>query len=59
MSARRLSRRPPGKMPMTAYITHEQHQRLQACSGRTGVPIAEYVRQGIDLMLRAKRREVK
>lgn len=39
------------KITTTIYITHEQDERLKALHGLTKVPVAEYIRQGIDLVL--------
>lgn len=39
------------KISTTVYITPEQSELLKALHERTKVPIAEYIRQGIDLML--------
>lgn len=39
------------KLSTTVYITPEQNERLKALHGRTKVPVAEYIRQGIDLVL--------
>jgi len=39
------------KVSTTVYITPEQDQRLKELHGRTKVPVAEYIRQGIDLVL--------
>jgi Ribbon-helix-helix domain len=33
------------------YITPEQDARLKQLHARTKVPVAEYIRQGIDLVL--------
>ena len=33
------------------YITPEQDAQLKALHARTKVPVAEYIRQGIDLVL--------
>ena len=38
-------------MSTTVYITPEQNQRLKELHERTKVPVAEYIRQGIDLVL--------
>jgi len=40
------------KVSTTVYITKEQAQRLKELHARTKVPIAEYIREGIDLVLR-------
>jgi len=39
------------KISTTIYITAEQNERLKLLNARTKVPIAEYIRQGIDLVL--------
>lgn len=44
----RMSRK---KISTTVYITPEQNARLKILHDRTKVPVAEYIRQGIDLVL--------
>jgi hypothetical protein len=39
------------KVSTTVYITAEQNERLNQLRDRTKVPVAEYIRQGIDLVL--------
>ncbi len=39
------------KLSTTVYITPEQDARLKALHARTRVPVAEYIRQGIDMVL--------
>jgi len=39
------------KISTTVYITEEQNEQLKALNAKTKVPIAEYIRQGIDLIL--------
>ncbi len=39
------------KISTTVYITPEQDERLKVLPERTKVPVAEYIRQGIDLVL--------
>ncbi|HET7753773.1 MAG TPA: ribbon-helix-helix domain-containing protein [Anaeromyxobacteraceae bacterium] len=39
------------KVSTTIYITPEQNERLKLLNERTKVPVAEYIRQGIDLVL--------
>jgi predicted DNA-binding protein len=39
------------KISTTVYITPEQNDRLKLLHARTKVPVAEYIRQGIDLVL--------
>lgn len=45
---RRMSRR---KLSTTIYITEEQNSELKRLHEVTRVPVAEYIRQGIDLIL--------
>jgi predicted DNA-binding protein len=42
---------PRNKISTTVYITPEQNERLKQLHGKTKVPVAEYIRQGIDLVL--------
>jgi len=42
----------------TCYLKFRQHEQLKILSARTGVPIAEYVRQGIDRVLKKHRKKV-
>lgn len=39
------------KISTTVYITPEQDALLKQLNDRTRVPVAEYIRQGIDLVL--------
>ena len=39
------------KISTTIYITPEQDERLKQLNQKTKVPVAEYIRQGIDLVL--------
>jgi predicted DNA-binding protein len=39
------------KISTTIYITPEQSERLKQLHDKTKVPVAEYIRQGIDLIL--------
>jgi predicted DNA-binding protein len=39
------------KFSTSVYITPEQNEMLKALHERTKVPVAEYIRQGIDLVL--------
>ena len=39
------------KLSTTVYITPEQDERLKKLNERTKVPVAEYIRQGIELIL--------
>jgi len=40
------------KLSTTIYVTHEQNERLKVLHERTKVPVAVYIREGIDLVLR-------
>ena len=39
------------KISTTVYITPEQDELLKRLHAKTKVPVAEYIRQGIDLIL--------
>ncbi len=39
------------KISTTIYITPEQNEQLKLLNHKTKVPVAEYIRQGIDLVL--------
>ena len=39
------------KVTTTVYITEEQNQLLKELNRRTKVPVAEFIREGIDLVL--------
>lgn len=39
------------KISTTIYITPEQNERLKQLNERTKVPVAVYIREGIDLVL--------
>lgn len=43
------------KVTTTVYIEPEQDELLKALSERTGVPVAAYIRRGIDLVLEQNR----
>ena len=42
---------PRKKISTTIYITPEQSDALKLLNTKTKVPVAEYIRQGIDLVL--------
>ena len=42
---------PRKKISTTIYITPEQNDLLKQLNVKTKVPVAEYIRQGIDLVL--------
>jgi hypothetical protein len=39
------------KISTTVYITQEQSEQLKQLNEKTKVPVAEYIREGIDLVL--------
>ena len=39
------------KVTTTIYITPDQNEKLKTLHQKTKVPVAEYIRQGIDLIL--------
>ena len=39
------------KVTTTIYITEKQQDRLKELNQKTKIPIAEFIRQGIDLVL--------
>ena len=43
------------KISTTVYITPEQNELLKLLHDKTKVPVAEYIRQGIDLVLERER----
>ena len=43
------------KISTTIYITPEQNERLKQLHDKTKVPVAEYIRQGIDMLLDRER----
>ena len=46
------------KISTTVYITEEQNEKLKALNQKTKVPIAEYIRQGIDLILEKNKKDI-
>ena len=46
------------KISTTVYITEDQNQRLKLLNQKTKVPIAEYIREGIDLVLKLHREQL-
>jgi predicted DNA-binding protein len=43
------------KVSTTIYITPEQNEQLKLLNAKTRVPVAAYIRQGIDLVLEKER----
>lgn len=46
------------KISTTIYITPEQNDLLKLLNAKTKVPVAEYIRQGIDLVLQKYKEEL-
>ncbi|MDH3622439.1 MAG: ribbon-helix-helix domain-containing protein [Myxococcales bacterium] len=46
------------KISTTVYITAEQNERLKLLHERTKVPVAVYIREGIDLVLDQHKEEL-
>ena len=49
---------PRKKLSTTIYITPEQNAQLKLLNEKTKVPVAEYIRQGIDLVLEKYRAQL-
>ena len=46
------------KISTTVYITEEQSDRLKQLNEKTRVPVAEFIRQGIDMVLEKHRKDL-
>ena len=46
------------KISTTVYITPEQDARLKQLHDKTKVPVAEYIRQGIDMVLEKQKHQL-
>ena len=46
------------KVSMTIYITPEQNETLKLLNKKTKVPVAEYIREGIDMVLEKYRAQL-
>jgi predicted DNA-binding protein len=46
------------KISTTVYITEEQNEKLKLLNKRTKVPVAEFIRQGIDLILEKNKDQI-
>lgn len=46
-----MTERGEKKVSTTVYITKHQSEMLKILNQRTKVPVAEYIRQGIDMVL--------
>ena len=49
---------PRKKISTTVYITPEQNDQLKLLNDRTKVPVAVYIREGIDLVLEHHKSEL-
>lgn len=49
---------PRKKLSTTIYITPEQNAQLKLLNEKTKVPVAEYIRQGIDFVLEKYRSQL-
>lgn len=49
---------PRKKLSTTIYITPEQNAQLKLLNEKTKVPVAEYIRQGINLVLEKYRSQL-
>jgi predicted DNA-binding protein len=41
----------PNKKPVTFHLTVDEHDKLKAMSGRTGLSVAEIIRRAVDAYL--------
>jgi hypothetical protein len=46
------------KISTTVYITKEQSEKLKILNQKTKVPVSEYIREGIDLVLDKHRNQL-
>ena len=46
------------KISTTVYITEDQNDKLKLLNKKTKVPVAEYIRQGIDMVLERYKNEI-
>jgi hypothetical protein len=46
------------KVSTTVYITEEQNEKLKLLNRKTKVPVAEYIRQGIDMILEMYKNDI-
>ena len=46
------------KISTTVYITEDQNERLKILNKKTKVPVAEYIRQGIDMVLERYKNQI-
>jgi len=49
---------PRRKVSTTIYVTPEQHEELKRLHERTRVPVASFIREGIDMVLERYRSEL-
>lgn len=46
------------KISTTVYITEDQNEMLKLLNQKTKVPVAEYIRQGIDMILERYKNQI-
>jgi predicted DNA-binding protein len=46
------------KISTTVYITEDQNEKLKLLNKKTKVPVAEYIRQGIDMILERYKNQI-
>ena len=46
------------KISTTVYITEDQNEKLKILNKKTKVPVAEYIRQGIDMVLERYKNQI-
>ena len=46
------------KISTTVYITVEQNERLKLLSQKTRIPVASFIREGIDLVLERHKKDL-
>ena len=46
------------KISTTVYITPEQNERLKLLSQKTRIPVASFIREGIDLVLERHKKQL-
>jgi predicted DNA-binding protein len=46
------------KISTTVYITSEQNERLKLLSQKTRIPVASFIREGIDLVLERHKKQL-
>ncbi|HTT05336.1 MAG TPA: ribbon-helix-helix domain-containing protein [Steroidobacteraceae bacterium] len=47
-----MAAKPVNVKPVSIYLTHDQHERLQTLKEKTGAPVSELIRRAIDAYLK-------